>query len=93
MIEVYKIIHGLDNVDHSQFFNFVPSGPNSNTRGHQYKIARPHVRTEKRKNFFSIRIIKIWNELPAEVVNSSSLNIFKSKYDKYTRLNTEPERT
>ena len=87
MIEVYKMTHGLTNVNFNQFFSIIPDGPSSSTRGHSFKLAVPHVKTEKRRNFFSVRVIKQWNKLPADVVHSANLNIFKSKYDKYVRQN------
>ena len=92
MIEIYKLLHGLTNVDYRQFFRMIPPGPYS-TRGHHLKLVRPHVGTERRKHFFSVRVVRSWNDLPAEVVNSPNLNVFKSNYDKYVRSDIEPERT
>ena len=85
LIEVYKMTHGLTNIDFSQFFSLNPGGPGTTTRGHQLKLVVPQVRTDRRKNFFSVRVIKHWNKLPAEVVNSPNLNIFKTRYDNYVR--------
>ena len=35
------------------------------------------VRTDLRKFFFSYRIVNTWNQLPVELKESKSLNIFK----------------
>ena len=85
LIEVYKMIHGLTNIDCTQFFTINQNRSGASTRGHQYRLTVPQVRTERRRNFFSIRVVKHWNNLPADVVNSASLNSFKSNYDKYVR--------
>jgi len=35
-----------------------------------------------RKNFFTLRMMEHWNRLPREVVESPSLQIFKTRLDK-----------
>jgi len=39
--------------------------------------------SEKRKNFFTLRVVKSWNELPEEVVCSPSINSFKNRLDAF----------
>ena len=81
LIEVYKLIHGIDNIDYRKFFKLANEGSISRTRGHQLKIEVPYSRTERRKNFFSIRVIKEWNKLTSDIVTSPNVNIFKKEYD------------
>ena len=83
-IETYKLVKGIENVDHEQFFRVIREGPSVNTRGHPYKLETQQVRTERRRNFFSIRAVKTWNKLPREVVTAENLNRFKNKYDNLT---------
>ena len=81
LIEVFKMVHGIENIDYKKFFSISTGGPSCQTRGHRLKIELPFSRTEKRKNFFSIRSINAWNKLPSVVVLSPNVNTFKNRYD------------
>jgi len=50
---------------------------NSRTRGHNFKLRVPRCATNKRQNFFAVRVITAWNYLPYHIVNSSTVPIFK----------------
>ena len=78
MIELYKFMHGIYRCDTPHF----QRQENRNTRGHSLKIEKGHHRLQVRGNFFSVRIINTWNELPEEVVTAPSVNAFKSRLDK-----------
>jgi len=45
------------------------------------KLVKGRTRYDMRKHFFSERIIHVWNSLPSNVVNASTVNEFKSKID------------
>ena len=77
LIEVYKYTHDFYNVNNSMF----ELDKNNRTRGHNLKLVKPRCRLGVRQNFFSNRIIDKWNNLPAEIVNSPTLNSFKSRLD------------
>ena len=77
LLETDKIMKGLDRVEVKRFF---PLRKESRTRGHSLKIKGSQFRTELRKNF-SQRVENLWNSLPTEVVEATSLNMFKSRID------------
>ena len=35
------------------------------------------------QNFFTNRVVNLWNSLPSHIVNSESVNMFKNKIDRH----------
>jgi len=81
LIEVFKIMHGFENIDRNQFFRLSSEVSPHETRGHNLKIWTPQKKTLTRRQFFDIRIIEDWNQLPPEVVESNSIISFKIRLD------------
>ena len=79
IIQVFKIIHKIDDIDMSKFFTFTD---NSQLRGHNLKLNKPRVNKSIRLNSFAMRTIPVWNNLPSEIVNSKTVLEFKTKIDK-----------
>jgi len=73
---LYKILNDYFNSDFSNFYTF----STASTRGHLFKY---RSRLLCRSNYFFNRIINDWNQLPASVVNSNSVNCFKNLLDNY----------
>ena len=78
MLQVYKIIHGIDRVEPSSFFQLVDS---SRTRGHKFKISKQRGNNSFRLHSFTSinRVVDVWNALPEHVVHSPNVNIFKKR--------------
>ncbi len=53
----------------------------SETRGHNLKICKQHTRLNTRRFVFVHRSANIWNLLPADVVDSDSVDIFECKLE------------
>ena len=73
LILCYKILHSLVLLSSHNFFTIVR---NRATRRHSYKLFLPESRVNCRKSFFAVRVVKVWNSLPDDVVSADSLPLF-----------------
>ena len=78
LIEAFKLYNGLVDGDWNLFFTNVKY---TNTRGSEGKIYVKHCNLNLRKNTFSSRILKLWNNLGSQLKNAQSTNSFKNQLD------------
>ena len=76
LIQVYKYLRCGGHSGEASLFSAVCG---DRTRGNGHKLQHRKFR----KNFFTVRVTEHWNRLPREVVESPSLEIFKSRLDAY----------
>ena len=81
VIEAYKYVHSKYSVDNVLLPLALSDG--MQTRGHCMKIRKRQCSTSLRLNFFSFRIVNIWNSLPHEIVMAPSVNCLKGRLHRH----------
>ena len=86
MVQVLKILKGIDRVESSTWFSLVGDDVQRPTRNTSYPLNLVATRsnTELRKNFFTNRVVANWNALPIVLKESRTLTTFKTGLDKLT---------
>ena len=88
MIQTFKIMSGTDQVKPETWFNLgsaVEREGAAQTRGvtGPLNIQERWASSEVRRNFFSIRVIKPWNNLPEDLKTAATVDNFKNGYDEW----------
>ena len=79
MLQVFRIIKGIDKLD-LEFFFLLNSRP---SRYNSLKLIKSRELTSHKQFSFSHRVINNWNKLPDSVVLSDNLNMFKRNLDSF----------
>ena len=81
MIQVFKIANNFyDPLTTKSIFKF---SNNPSLRGHNFKISKQSTNKTKYANFFTNRVVNVWNKLPSYIVNAKTINEFKNSFDKH----------
>ena len=75
LILCYKIILCLVLLSPHSFFTFICNS----IRGHSFKLFLPDLMVNCRQHFFAVRVLRIWNSLPEDVVSAAHLSLFISR--------------
>ena len=95
MLQTFKILNRIDDVDYHTWFKKVEEqhqstrqavvvaddGSSSGTEN----LVKPKAKLDLRKNFFSCRVVDPWNNLPNTVRKSGSVDEFKKNYDNFMK--------
>ena len=71
----YKILFGATCIN--SYTLFMPKNQ-PHLRGHKYTLMKSRYACQVRRGFFSTRVVNIWNNLPADTTDFSSLCKFRS---------------
>jgi len=75
LIQYFRFANNINHISWYHPNSLNESGPASSTRGQNAK------NYPARSNFFTNRIVNLWNALPPEVISAQSVNSFKNRYD------------
>ena len=105
LIQTFKIINGIDDIDSTKFFSMQADTSTHATRQaataavnedgtitttNRLSINPQNGRLDIRRQSFSNRVVNDWNALPSYVTEAISVNNFKNLYDIHKSLNCDP---
>ncbi|VDM02598.1 unnamed protein product [Schistocephalus solidus] len=83
LIQAFRMLRGHDCcLASGDFFELATT---TTLRGHPIKLRLTGARPSTRRFFFSNRVIKAWNALPADIIMSPSVDTFNWKFNQYSQ--------
>ena len=95
-MNLFKIVYGLSDLNFTDYF--ISNNCNYSLRCHPLQIkCIKNSSNQQWQNSFFYRVVKIWNSLPEDAVQTESISTFKSKIttvflSRFTKLNVYDER-
>ena len=77
LIMVYKIVHGLVNINANEIIHIKTSTSTISTRGHRFKLQTSQCKLDVAKNQFCNRVVCNWHTLPDSSVATDTIVHFK----------------
>ena len=92
LIEAFKTLRGINNVNRHEWFDIRSSEVTRPTRANTVVVDggetqridtlyKKPANSEVRNNFYTVRVARAWNELPEGVKGAKTTNTFKLAYD------------
>ncbi|KFM09824.1 hypothetical protein AS27_06446, partial [Aptenodytes forsteri] len=78
LLAAYQYLKGAYKKDGGKLFSRACC---DGTRGNGFKLKEGRLRLDRRKKFFTLRVVEDWPRLPREVVDAPSLETFKVRLD------------
>ena len=80
LVACYKLVRGDQQALGESLF---PRSLPGVTRNNGHKLAEGKFRLDIRRRYFTVRVARIWNQLPSEVVLAPTLGVFKRRLDEH----------
>lgn len=80
LIQVYKIVNGLDRISETELFQRVSDtiGMATRQRADNLNLKVPKSKLEVRRNSFACRVVKEWNALDPDIKRKATVHQFKT---------------
>ena len=84
MLYVYKILTGREDVDKDNWFTMATKSiMTTRVATHWLNMRGNQGRLDVRRNFFSVRVSGLWNNIPGHIKDQKTVTGFKNEYAKF----------
>ena len=87
LLELFKMLNEAGELDPPTLFKLKKQqarlGVATMSTGDPHKLVKPRTRLKTRTNFFTVRVVEKWNNLPVELKSVKNFQQFKSGLTKF----------